>query len=149
MPVVDTCVLVDIADDDPSYGRASAECVAAHFGKGLFISPVSYVELAPVFDSSRRRLDDFLGALGVNRYELFELSDRDAAFAAWARHVSAKRAGQARRRPVADALIGALAMRVGGIITRNGQDFLSFYPALVVIDPTKPHSRRGRAPPSP
>lgn len=136
MPVVDTCVLVDIADDDPSYGRASAVCVAAHLDEGLLISPVSYVELAPVFDGSMRRLDEFLDGLGVARDELFELGDRSSAFAAWAAHVSAKRAGRVPRRPVADALIGVLALRASGIITRNGKDFASFYPTLRIIDPS-------------
>ena len=135
MPIVDTCVLVDIADDDPSYGRASALCVAAHIDEGLLISPVSYVELAPVFDGAMRRLDEFLDGLGVAHDELFELSDRAAAFTAWATHVSAKRAGHMPRRPVADALIGALALRANGIITRNGKDFASFYPTLRIIDP--------------
>ena len=135
MPIVDTCVLVDIADDDPTYGRASAVCVAAHLDEGLLISPISYVELAPVFGGSQRKLDEFLDGLGVARDELFELSDRAAAFAAWAAHISAKRAGQTPKRPVADALIGALALRSNGIITRNGKDFASFYPTLRIIDP--------------
>ncbi len=143
MPVVDTCVLVDIADDDPEYGRPSALCLAAHLAEGLTVSPVSYVELAPVFDGSARRLDEFLDGLGVERNELFELSDRTAAFAAWSRHVSMKRAGQAPRRPVADALIGALAARTGGIITRNGADFESFYPGIRVIDPMRPRDLPG------
>jgi hypothetical protein len=137
MPVVDTCVLVDIADDDPEYGRASAACVAKHLREGLLVSPITYVELAPVFDGSTRLLDDFLDGLGVGRHEPFELTDRDVAFAAWARHIAAKRAGEARRRPVAEALIGALAMRSRGLITRNGEDFVSFYPGLRIIDPTK------------
>ena len=138
MPVVDTCVLIDIADDDPVFGRRSALCVAEHLSEGLAVSPISYVELAPVFDGSTRRLDEFLDGLGVERNVIFELDDRAAAFAAWARHISAKRAGQTGRRPVADALIGALAVRSAGIITRNGEDFRSFYPRLRVIDPMLP-----------
>jgi hypothetical protein len=39
---------------------------------------------------------------------------------------------------VADALIGALAARHEGIITRNGPDFRSFYPNLRIVDPTLP-----------
>jgi hypothetical protein len=135
--VVDTCVLVDVADDDPDFGRPSALCLARHLDEGLVISPISYVELAPLFDASPRKLDDFLDGLGVDRHQLFELSDRATAFSAWARHVSAKRAGQAQRRPVADALIGALAVRTGGLVTRNGPDFASLYPDLRIVDPTR------------
>lgn len=148
MPVVDTCIFIDIADDDLSFGRASALCVAAHLSEKLIISPVSYVELAPLFDGSTRRLDEFLDGLGVSRDELFELSDRADAFSAWSRHISAKRSGKAVRRPVADVLIGALAVRAGGIITRNGADFRSLYPKLRIIDPTaqQPESKTARRP---
>lgn len=135
MLVVDTCILVDVADDDPAHGRSSAECLAAYLAAGLLLSPVSYVELAPVFDGSQQLLDEFLAGVGVDSAAGFSAADRDAAFRAWARHVTGKRAGRIGRRPVADALIGALAVRHDGIITRNGADFTSFYPRLRIIDP--------------
>jgi predicted nucleic acid-binding protein len=37
---------------------------------------------------------------------------------------------------VADVLIGALALRHDGLITRNGDDFLALYPKLRIVDPT-------------
>ena len=138
MLVVDTCVLIDIADNDPTFGRRSALCLATHMEQDLVVSPVSYVELAPLFDAATRRLDEFLDGVGIRQDELFELSDRAAAFAAWSRHISARRAGRASRRPIADVLIGALAARSAGLITRNGADFLSLFPALRIIDPTQP-----------
>lgn len=136
MLVVDTSVLIDVADDDPVFGRRSAACLARHLDGGLLVSPVTYVELAPVFDGSRRLLDTFLDGAGVARAAVFDESDRNRAFAAWARHIRAKQAGRAGRRPAADALIGALAARHDGIITRDGGHFRSFYPALRVVDPT-------------
>ncbi len=137
MLVVDTCVLIDIADDDPDFGRASAQCLAGHNQEGLLISPVSYVELAPVFDGSARRINEFLDGLGVGQDAVFDLRDRSAAFSAWSRYTHDRRAGKAPRRPVADALIGALAVRCGGIITRNGPDFRRFYPKLRIVDPVE------------
>jgi predicted nucleic acid-binding protein len=136
MLVVDTCILIDVADDDPDYAEASTRCLAEHLADGMVLSPISYVELAPVFDGSTQLLDEFLAGVGVDATESFNAADRVTAFRAWARHVTSKRAGQSRRRPVADALIGALAARHGGIMTRNGGDFRSFYPALRVVDPT-------------
>lgn len=136
MLVVDTCVLIDVADDDPDFGHSSVDCISDHLEQGLVVSPISYVELAPVFDRSRRLLNDFLDGLGVDRSATFDIATRDAAFSGWARHVTEKRAERAGRRPVADALIGALAVRHDGIITRNGDDFRSFYPNLVIVDPT-------------
>lgn len=137
MLVVDTCILVDIADDDPSYGLASAQCLSQHLEEGLVLSPVSYVELAPVFDGSVQTLEEFLAGVGVQPSDAFTQADRVVAFRAWARHVTQKRAGKTRRRPVADALIGALAVRHDGIITRNAPDVRSFYPKIRVIDPSK------------
>ena len=134
MLVVDTCVLIDIADDDPTHAEASTACLAKHLPGGLLLSPISYVELAPVFDGSTQLLDEFLAGTGVSASEVFSAADRVAAFRAWARHITSKRSGQSRRRPVADALIGALAARHDGIMTRNGADFRSFYPALRVVE---------------
>jgi predicted nucleic acid-binding protein len=141
---VDTCVLVDIADDDPEFGAPSAECLAQHLEQGLAISAITYVELAPVFDGSSRLLDTFLSGVGIDNIEAFDARDRHAAFQAWGRHVSEKRAGQVRRRPVADALIGATAARSQGLITRNGKHFRSFFPNVPIIDPTEP--KHGRTP---
>jgi predicted nucleic acid-binding protein len=138
MLVVDTCVLIDVSDDDPRFGAGSTDCLAEHLGEGLTISPVSYVELAPVFDSSRRLLDEFLAGLGIDTSAIFDMADRNAAFSAWARHISQRRASKASRRPVADLLIGALALRHDGLITRNGDDFLTLYPRITIVDPTKP-----------
>jgi predicted nucleic acid-binding protein len=137
MLVVDTCVLIDISEDDPEFGPGSADCLAERLREGLTISPVSYVELAPVFDGSRRRLDAFLAGLGVDGSAIFDTADRQAAFSAWARHISERRARKAGKRPVADVLIGALALRHDGLITRNGGDFLALYPKLQIIDPTR------------
>jgi predicted nucleic acid-binding protein len=97
---------------------------------------VTCVELAPVFDGSRRLLDQFLVGLGIHDTASFETADPHAAFSAWARHISERRAGRAGRRPVADVLIGALALRHDGLITRNGDDFRALYPKLHIVDPT-------------
>ncbi len=135
MLVVDTCILIDIADEDPEFGRASAQCLADHLDEGLSLSPISYVELAPVFDGSVRRLQEFLDGLGVEHGAVFDLKDRKAAFSAWARYTHDRRAGKSPRRPVADALIGAMAVRCGGIVTRNAGDFHRFFPTLRAVDP--------------
>lgn len=135
MWVVDTCVLVDIADDDPEFGLASAQCLSRRLPDGLAVSPVTYVELAPVFDDSARLLEEFLSGLGIDPDAELDSRTKRVAFSAWGRHISAKRAGRTARRPVADVLIGAMAVGHRGLITRNESDFTSFFPDLAVVDP--------------
>lgn len=132
MLVVDTCILIDIADDDPAFARDSAECLVSHLEEGLLLSPVSYVKLAPVFDGSTQLLDELLAGVGVDASEIFTALDRVTAFRALSRHITEKRSGQARRRPVADALIGALAARHDGI-ARNATDSCSFHAGIRVV----------------
>lgn len=134
MFVVDTCVLVDIADDDPEFGLSSATCLAGHLTTGLTISPVTYVELAPAFDSSPRLLDEFLEGVGIAVVADFNADDRRNAFVAWASHVSKRHARQVPKRPIADVLIGALGLRFSGLITRNVADFARLFPKLIVVD---------------
>lgn len=135
MLLVDTCVLIDVADDDPTFAERSAQCLATHLPMGLLLSPISFVELAPVFNGSLPLIEEFLAGVGVSVADEFGEQERFAAFKGWARHVTHKRSGKARRRPVADALIGALALKHEGIITRNPQDFRSFYPKIIVVEP--------------
>ena len=45
------------------------------------------------------------------------------------------REGETGKRPIADVLIGAFAMRKGGLITRNEADFRSLYPGLTIFNP--------------
>ena len=53
--VIDTCLLIDIADADPSFAAASAILLDAKRPEGLVISPITYVELAPVFEGDYLR----------------------------------------------------------------------------------------------
>jgi len=46
--VVDTCILLDIRLLDEAFGVRSAHCLEDRLPDGLVISPITYVELAPV-----------------------------------------------------------------------------------------------------
>ena len=110
--------------------------MARHLDTGLTVSPITYVELAPAFNGSRKLLDEFLEGLGVDAAG-WEVRDRDAAFAAWARHVNQRRTHRSARRPVADVLIAALAMRCEGLMTRSGADFKLLYPKIRIVNPQR------------
>ena len=58
-----------------------------------------------------------------------------AAHKAWYEHVLRKRAGDVKKRPIADVMIGAYALEKGGLITRNEEDFRSLYPSLRIFNP--------------
>jgi hypothetical protein len=51
--VVDTCLLIDVAVADPTFGNASARLLDARQAAGLVLCPVTYIELAPVFAGDR------------------------------------------------------------------------------------------------
>ncbi len=128
--VVDTCLLLDVLDDDPVFGETSAQCLDRHQPEGLTICPVTLIEIAPAFLGDWHRAQEFLSQLGVDYQADWHFADTRAAFVAWHRFVEAKRAGQTARRPVADIQIGAFALQRQGLLTRNGSDFKRWFPSL-------------------
>ena len=134
--LIDTCVLLDVLDGDSEFSESSAETLDFLADDGLEISPVTAVELAPAFLGDADRQDLFLRDHGVSVSHLWDSVAQHAAQTAWAAHVAAKRRGQERKRPVADILIGALALRHDGLITRNPDDFRRHYPTLNIRVPS-------------
>ena len=133
--VVDTCLLIDLAEEDPAFCRVSAQLLDRQRSDGLVLCPISYIELAPVFESDASGLQEFLGKLGVHWPEDWTAADTQAAFEAWNRYVKQKRQGSVPKQPIADILIGAYAMLFQGLLTRNGADFSKLFPALKVVEP--------------
>jgi predicted nucleic acid-binding protein len=133
--VVDTCLVIDVLDDDPEFGRASARLLDGQAPHGLVLCPVSFVELAPAFLGDAARQRDFLEHVGIDASAPWGWSDTQAAHQAWSRYVGLRRARQTPRRPVADVLIGAFAMNRDGLLTRNPADFAAVYPSLAIVGP--------------
>jgi len=130
--VVDTCLLLDVLDDDPSFGESSARCIERHQRDGLTICPVTLIEMAPAFLGDWRRAGEFLSQLGIDHQASWILADTHTAFSAWHRHIELKRSGKSGRRPVADIQIGAFAIRHQGLLTRNAGDFKRLFPTLKI-----------------
>ena len=133
--MIDTCVLVDVAEADPHFGAASARHLQAKLRQGLLVSPVTYAELAPVFDGSAQLQDEFLAQAGVGFAEPWLRQDTLAAHQAWSIYVRNRRRRSAPKRPLADVLIGAMACRFDGLITRNPDDFRTLFPDLNISQP--------------
>jgi hypothetical protein len=134
--VVDTCVLLDIAENDPTHGKKSAIAVDQRRQvEGCIACPISIVELAPQFKGDYSQLTQFVAGCGIGFNDAWLLSDTQSAYRAWDAYVQAKRSGQAVRRPIADILIGAFAEQRTGLITRNPQDFSKWFPNLRIVVP--------------
>ena len=133
--VVDTCLLIDVADADPRFGKASSRLIAERHATGLIISPISYVELAPAFDGVLAAQEHFLANLRVEWTENWTWRDTQLAFEGWAAHIKKRRSPWHGKRPIADILIGAFASRFDGLLTRNARDFEKLFPKLRIQTP--------------
>jgi predicted nucleic acid-binding protein len=133
--VVDTCLLIDVAEADPTFGVASAQLLDSKRTDGLTICLATYVELAPVFNGDQTAQNEFLFNLGVTWLEAWTQADTEQAHRAWNRYVTTRRTAKVSKRPLADILIGAFASRFDGILTRNESDFRTLFPALNISIP--------------
>ena len=96
--VVDTCLLIDVAEADPSFGVSSARLIDSKRAEGLTICPVTYVELAPVFNGDQSAQNEFLIKLGALWPEVWTTADTLAAHEAW--HHSSRRSVRREQRNV-------------------------------------------------
>lgn len=133
--VVDSCILIDILENDPDFGRMSALCLRDYVSEGLVISPVSMIELSPTFSGNLLRQKEFLRLCGVTYDTGFDASDVVCAHSVWNRYIRKKRLQKIPKRPIADLMIGAFASRFDGLITRNQKDFKPWFPDLKLIEP--------------
>ncbi|MCQ2368066.1 MAG: type II toxin-antitoxin system VapC family toxin [Kiritimatiellae bacterium] len=134
--VVDTCVLIDIFTNDPTFASSSAQVLNSKLDCPLAISPITYIELAPCFSGNQLEQDAFL----ESHWIMFDFgSNNDVvreAYHSWYRHVQRKRTGEEIKRPIADVLIGAYAKSIGGgLITRNEKHFKTLFPDLDILNP--------------
>lgn len=128
--VIDTCVLLDVLMEDPTFGPSSAQILEMCLEESLVICPMTYAELSPAFQGNRALQDEFLAGVGVSFRQDWIWADTLRAHQAWNEFVRRKRSGQLPRRPLADVLIGAFASRFRGLITRNPEDFTKLFPSL-------------------
>jgi predicted nucleic acid-binding protein len=133
--VVDTCLLIDVLEDDPDFGEQSAALIDRMSHEGLTICPVTYAELAPAFLGDNKRQCEFLDAIGIQYAVNWTHEDTKRAHKAWNTHIQHRRKGVPVKRPIADILIGAFAQGHQGLLTRNVHDFKHAFPTLTVKSP--------------
>jgi predicted nucleic acid-binding protein len=135
MWIVDTCVVLDVFENDRQFGLASAKLLEKLLADGLAVSPVTMVELSAAFDGDLAEQKRFLGQAGVSYAEAWTAADTEAAHQAWNAYVQGRRAERVPKRPVADVLVGGFALNRQGLITRNASDFRRWFPKLVILEP--------------
>jgi predicted nucleic acid-binding protein len=135
--VVDTCLVIDVLEGDPEFGRPSAVLLDKMAGEGLCLCPVSYIELAPAFLGDAHRQNKFLSDIGIQHSTPWEWSDTQRAHKGWDHFVTLRRTRKLGRRPVADILIGAFALGRKGLLTRNTSDFKTIFPSLTTHSPLR------------
>jgi len=133
--VVDTCVVIDVLENDPSFGLRSATLLEQKLGEGLSICPVTFVELAPAFEGNFEEQEHFLEQAGIDSRIGWTAADTRITYRAWHLHIAARRSGILPKRPIADVLIGAFASNRRGLITRNPGDFRRNFPDLQILEP--------------
>lgn len=135
MWTVDTCVVLDVLEDDPIFGLSSARFLQQLLPDGLCVSPVTMVELSAAFSGDLLEQKRFLDFAGISYAEPWTTADMAASHLAWHTYVMARRGRKTTRRPVADLLIGGFASNRSGLVTRNPSDFTQWFPKLTIREP--------------
>jgi len=153
MTAVDTNVLLDVLLADPEHAEASADRLDRAAREGpLVICDIVYAELAACFGSPDEP-DAWLAEAGIRR-EPFVPEDLRMAAAAWRRYVARRPRGlrcphcgahlkvacdrcgtaiRVRQHVLPDFLIGAHALRVGRLLTRDTAFYRTYFPNLRVM----------------
>ena len=130
--LIDACVLIDIATEDPIWGGWSAEALArAAEDQVLVINPLIYAKVSVAF----LRIEDLDDALPEALFQR-EALPYAAGFLAGKAHLACRRRGGTRATPLPDFYIGAHAAIAGHqLLTRDAQRFRTAFPSVLLIAP--------------
>lgn len=130
--LVDSNILLDLFTEDEEWLDWSAAMLADAAGAGaVFINPIIYAEVSVRF-STIEELDEALPESYFRRVDL----PWAAGFLAGQAFIRYRRAGGARRSPVADFYIGAhAAISDLRLLTRDARRYRQYFPTLTLIAP--------------
>ena len=86
--VVDTCVVLDVLENDADFGLRSARLLEERLAEGLGICPVTQVELAPAFAGDMDEQTRFLDQAGIDYFAAWTVADTAGSVAAKPKHPS-------------------------------------------------------------
>ncbi|MHB1158239.1 MAG: type II toxin-antitoxin system VapC family toxin [Phycisphaerales bacterium] len=131
--MVDTCVLLDVATQDPHWFEWSSGMLAEAADRGgLVINAIIYAELSVGF-THIETLEQLLDP------EVFEYRPipREAAFLAGKAFARYRRQGGHKTQPLPDFFIGAHAsVESLPLVTRDARRFTTYFPQLQIIAPS-------------
>jgi predicted nucleic acid-binding protein len=132
MVLVDTCILVDVLQNDPQWADWSiAQLRAQATLHALAINPVVYAEISLSF-STLEALDAVVATLGLEVCEI----PRPALFLAAKAFAQYRRRGGSRQQVLPDFFIGAHAAVQGWpLLTRDARRFRTYFPTLDLVAP--------------
>lgn len=130
--LVDSCVLLDVLTDDPTWADWSDDALAEAREAGpTAINPIIYAEVAGGFDAIED-LDEAMPADELKRLPL----PYEAGFVASKAFIAYRRKGGERRSPLPDFYIGAHAAVSGfRLLTRDSKRYRTYFPTVELIAP--------------
>lgn len=130
--LVDSNVLIDVAEEDPVWGPWSREALQRFADTSLLVvNPVVYAEVSVSY-AHVEELERFLPA-GLYRREPLPY---EAAFLAGKVFLAYRKRGGTRRSPLPDFYIGAHAAVCGHrLLTRDASRYRTYFPRLEIIAP--------------
>jgi hypothetical protein len=131
--LLDSCVLIDIATDNPKWAQWSDSAVSSAFDDGpVVINPIIYAEVSIGYDN----VEDLDAALPASDYGREPLPYA-AGFLAGKAFLGYRRRGGQRRSPLPDFYIGAhAAVRGYRLLTRDTSRYRTYFPRLEIISPS-------------
>ena len=133
MPVlVDSSVILDVATDDPRWGRWSTEALAKAADQTiLVVNAIIFAEVSVGF----ALIEELEAALPAASYRRDPLP-YEAAFLAGKAFLAYRRRGGVRTSPLADFYIGAhAAIADFDLLTRDPRRFRAHFPSVRLIAP--------------
>jgi predicted nucleic acid-binding protein len=130
---VDSCVLIDVLEDDPEYGASSAEALRRCLLEGAVVAcEVAWAEVATAYGERVEEVAEALAAANIG----YSPMSREAALVAAQRWQAHRKTGRKSGRIVADFLLGAHALvQSDRLLTRDKGFFRSCFRPLKLVSP--------------
>ena len=130
--LVDSCVLLDVFTEDPTWFAWSASALSRQAARGkLVVNPVIYAEISIRFE----RIEELELVLTSDAFD-YRPIPREAAFLAGKCFRRYRRSGGRKAVPLPDFFIGAHAAVEGlPLLTRDSARFRTYFPGLRLICP--------------